>query len=26
MSEKLVEFLKGNVGKYLEKAVDDLGD
>ncbi len=26
MTEKLVEFLEGNVGKYLEKAVDDLGD
>lgn len=26
MTKKLVEFLEGAVGEYLQKAVDDLGD
>jgi hypothetical protein len=26
MTEKLVEWLEGNVGEYLTKAIDDLGD
>lgn len=26
MTEKLVEYLKGAVGEYLQKAIDDLGD
>ena len=26
MTEKLVEFLEGAVGEYLQKAIDELGD
>jgi hypothetical protein len=26
MTQKLVEWLEGNIGEYLQKALDDLGD